>query len=882
MRSTITSSNRTYHIVDLPRFAGEALSRLPWLHRVLLENLLRRAGDDREAIAPVPDWLATGRSEAEVPFYPTRVLMHDTTCGPALVDVAASRSALAEAGGDPTALNPVLPVDVSTDHSIAVDYFAVPDAARRNMERELHRNLERFRFMKWATRALRGVNVHPPGTGIMHTINLERLATVVTGATHDGTSWAYPDTLIGTDSHTPMINGIGVLAWGVGGLEAESVLFGMPVMMRVPEVVGVRFTGSLREGVTPTDLVLTVTHRLRQIELAGRFVEYFGPGVSTLSCGDRIVVANMAPEYGSSTGYFPIDERTIEYLQATGRSVQQAALVRDYARRQRLWFDPAAAPTYAEVIEIDLDKVTTCLAGPRRPQDLLSPADTRAAIANISRQTPGSPPATTPSHAPPDGAVAIAAITSCTNTSSPRLLIAAGLLARKARKLGLNAKPWVKTSLAPGSPTANRYLQRAGLLEDLEALGFNIVGYGCTTCIGNSGDLTEPIVRAMRERGIVPVAVLSGNRNFPGRVHPQLEAGFLASPPLVVAYALAGDVNLNILTDPIAKSQDGRSIRLIDLWPSGSEIDAAVAQASTADDYPAAYENAEASDMWRTLDAPATPLYPWDPASTYIRRPPFAAVSAEPRVGHYKARPILVVGDDITTDHISPAGAVPAGSEAAKYLIERGENPRDLNVFSARRGNWEAMVRGLFTNKTVKNLLDPSVKPGQTIHLPSRDVLPLWDAAERYRAEGVPVVLLAGERYGMGSSRDWAAKGVALLGVRAVLAASFERIHRSNLVNMGILPLRLPKDRHPANLNVAAGDLIEVAADPDKLVPRADIRVTLHRADGRVEEFTCKAAVETSLEVRVLLGGGIIPVILKDVLTRLQSHESPTGITTVA
>jgi aconitate hydratase len=878
MRTTVTSSNRPYHIIDLPRFAGEALTRLPLLHRVLLENLLRRAGDDREAVAPVPDWLVTGMSEAEIPFYPTRVLMHDTTCGPALVDVAASRSALAEAGGDPTALNPVLPVDVSTDHSIAVDYFGVPDAARRNMERELHRNLERFRFMKWATRTLRGVNVHPPGSGIMHTINLERLATVVTSATHDGALWAFPDTLIGTDSHTPMINGIGVLAWGVGGLEAESVLFGMPVMMRVPEVVGVRFTGSLREGVTSTDLALTATHRLRQIELAGRFVEYFGPGVSTLSCGDRVVVANMAPEYGSSTGYFPIDERTIEYLQMTGRSVQQAALVRDYARRQQLWFDPAAAPTYAEVIEIDLDKVTTSLAGPRRPQDLLSPAETRAAIAGISRPVLKSPPED--SDVPPDGAVAIAAITSCTNTSSPRLLIAAGLLARTARKLGLKTKPWVKTSLAPGSPTADRYLHRAGLLEDLEALGFNIVGYGCTTCIGNSGDLTEPIVRAMRE-GIVPVAILSGNRNFPGRVHPQLEAGFLASPPLVVAYALAGDVNLNILTDPIARSQDGRSIRLIDLWPSGIEIDAALAQASSQDDYPAAYEKAEASDMWRALDAPATPLYPWDPTSSYIRRPPFAAVSVEPRVGNYKARPILVVGDDITTDHISPAGAVPAGSEAANYLIERGENPSDLNVFSARRGNWEAMVRGLFINKTVKNLLDPSTKPGYTMHIPSGEILPLWDAAERYRAEGVPVVLLAGQRYGMGSSRDWAAKGVALLGVRAVLAASFERIHRSNLVNMGILPLRLPKDRHPANLNIAAADLIEVAANPDELVPRTDVLVSIHRADGRVEEFTCKAAVETNLEIRVLLGGGIIPVILKDVLARSQSQELHAGITTV-
>jgi aconitate hydratase len=833
-------------------------------------------------MAPVADWLATGQSEAEIPFYPTRVLMHDTTCGPALVDIAGSRSALAEAGGDPTALNPVLPVDVSTDHSIAVDYFAVSDAALRNMQRELTRNIERFRFMKWATRALRGVKVHPPGTGIMHTINLERLATVVASQTHDGALWAYPDTLIGTDSHTPMINGIGVLAWGVGGLEAESVLFGMPVMMRVPEVVGVRFTGKLREGVTATDLVLTVTHRLRQIELAGRFVEYFGPGVSTLSCGERAVVANMAPEYGSSTGYFPIDERTIEYLQATGRSVQQAALVRDYSRRQGLWFDKAATPTYAEVIDIDLDKVTTSLAGPRRPQDLLSPAETRAAIARLPRPSPKSPPTAMAADAPPDGAVAIAAITSCTNTSNPGLLVAAGLLARKARKLGLKSKPWVKTSLAPGSPTAQRYLRRAELLEDLEALGFSIVGYGCTTCIGNSGDLTEPVVRAMSERGIVPVAILSGNRNFPGRVHPQLEAGFLASPPLVVAYALAGDVNLNILSDPIGESQDGRSIRLTDLWPSGSEIDAVMAQATAANDYPVAYEKAEESEMWRTLDAPGTPLYPWDPASTYIRRPPFAAVSVEPRVGHYTARSILVVGDDITTDHISPAGAVPAGSEAAKYLIERGENPRDLNVFSARRGNWEAMVRGLFTNKSVKNLLDASVKPGYTIHMPSGDVMPLWDAAERYRAESVPVVLLAGERYGMGSSRDWAAKGVALLGVRAVLATSFERIHRSNLVNMGILPLQLPKDRHPANLNLAPADLIEVAAEPVNLVPRTDIPVIIRRADRRIEEFVCKAAVETNLEVRVLLGGGIIPVILKDALAGSQPAQTATRSATVA
>ena len=865
-------AGRSCRIVDLPAVAGASLGRLPWLHRVLLENLLRRTLPDDTARDVVPGWLANGRSEAEIPFHPGRVLMHDTTCGPALVDIAGSRSALAEAGGDPAWLNPVLPVDVSTDHSVAVDVFGHPDARALNMEAELRRNGERYRFMKWATRALSNVTVHPPGTGIMHTINLERLATVVTTELRDGILWAVPDTLIGTDSHTPMINAIGVLAWGVGGLEAESVMFGMPVTMRVPEVVGVRLTGRLREGVLATDLALRVTSLLRTIELSGRFVEFFGPGVSTLSAGERAVVANMAPEYGSSSGYFPIDRHTLDYLLATGRSAEHAAFVEAYARRNGLWFDPEATPVYDEVLELDLDSVAMALAGPRRPQDLVSPENVRAAIAPLRRSDAKPPTADDPV---PDGAVAIAAITSCTNTSDPRLLLAAGLLARKARAHGLSPRSWVKTSLAPGSPTAERYLRRAGLLEDLEAMGFAIVGYGCTTCIGNSGPLPQAIRDAALSRGVLPVAVLSGNRNFPGRVHPQIEAGFLASPPLVLAYALAGDVDRDITRDPIATSSDGRPVYLADLWPSGVEIDTALARATRPDDYAPAYDTAEASASWAGLYAPEGPLYPWDPASTYIRRPPFTSVRSEPRIGTYAATPILVVGDDITTDHISPAGAVPPGSEAAAYLTERGEDPRDLNVFSSRRGNWEAMVRGLFTNKTVRNLLGEDIPPGSTIFAPTGEILPLWRAAERIRSEGHPVVIVAGERYGMGSSRDWAAKGASLLGARAVLASSFERIHRSNLVNMGILPLRLPTDRHPSALALRPGDRLKVDAPAERLQPRVEIPVTILRADGSSERLFTQAAVETSLEVEVLAAGGVIPLILQRTLHNRSSTSVP-------
>jgi aconitate hydratase len=866
----ISFAGAPHRIADLPAVAGGDLDRMPWVHRILLENVLRHQSDDAAAIL---SWLSAGSSNAEISFHPGRVLMHDTTCVPALVDIAAMRSTLAAAGRNPAQLNPVLPIDVSVDHSIAVDHYATADALQRNMQLEIERNAERYRLLKWAMRALRGVTIHPPGTGIMHTINLERLATVATTELRSNVKWAVPDTLIGTDSHTPMINGIGVLAWGVGGLEAESVMFGMPVMLRVPDVIGVRLTGALPEGTLATDLALLVTERLRRLRLSGKFVEFFGPGVASLSCGERAVVANMAPEYGASTGFFPIDQRTIEYLLSTGRSPAHVRFVESFARRQHLWFDPACEPRYTEVIEIDLAQTQMSLAGPRRPQDRLSPRQTSAVLAQlrsdrerptVERRARSRVPDVTAEVSelqPPHGAVAIAAITSCTNTSDARLAIAAGLLARKARALGLRPPKWVKTSFAPGSPTAETYLRRAGLLDDMEALGFGIVGYGCTTCIGNSGPLHADMLDAIARWGVQPVAVLSGNRNFPGRVHPQIDTNFLASPPLVIAYALAGDVDCDILDDVIGLSVDGRPVYLRDLWPSGSEIDAAVAQALDPNDVAESYERAERNEMWRMLDAPATPLFPWDEKSTYIRQPPFAVANGACALGHYVAHPLLVVGDDVTTDHISPAGHIPTDSDAATHLIARGENPQDLNVFAARRGNWEVMLRGLYTNRSVRNLLDTALPAGTTRHAGSLTVLPLWQAAARYQEENAAVIVVAGERYGTGSSRDWAAKGLWLLGVRAVLAVSFERIHRSNLIGMGILPLNLPAQFSPTELALAAGDTLDI--DAQLVTPGAPVPVAIRRNDGSITEFVAHAAVETALEAELLRAGGILPYILR-------------------
>lgn len=840
--------------VDLRCAIGPDLQRLPWLLRIFLENALRKNSMDVGALrAMFGGWLELGRSEIEVPFHPGRVLMHDTTCVPALVDIAAMRDAVAEAGGDPSKLNPVLPVDVSVDHSVAVDWYGRPGAREHNMKRELERNEERYRLMKWATSALPGVRVHPPGTGIMHTMNLEQLATVITVEERGGERWAMPDTLIGTDSHTPMINGIGVLAWGVGGLEAESVLFGMPVMLRLPDVVGVRLKGALRPGVFSTDLALEVTHVLRKHKISGEFVEFFGDGVGSLSCGDRAVIANMAPEYGASSGYFPIDEQTIRYLRETGRSEPQCELVETVAKAQGLWLDPAAQPRYTRVIELDLTALVPIVAGPRRPQDRLPLDKALPALEAACGR-----PLLQPAEQIPDAAVAIAAITSCTNTSDPKLLIAAGLVARKARRLGLKPPHWVKTSLAPGSPAAERLLRRTGLLGDLEAVGFGIVGFGCTTCIGNSGPLHPDMEKALSV-GTVAAAVLSGNRNFPGRVHPKLRYGFLASPPLVIAFALCGRIVENMDSHEFGSAPDGTTIFLKDLWPTDEEIATMLRASTDPADFADAFATAERSEAWDALDAPRSVRFPWEGQSTYIRRPPFASSGAQSRLGVYEALPLLVLGDDMTTDHISPAGQIDPESYTGRHLIAEGDPADDLNVYAARRGNWRAMVRGLFDNRTADNLLLDRMSASTTIHGPSGETGPLWEISQRYQQEGKSVVIIAGERYGAGSSRDWAAKGVALLGVRAVLARSFERIHRSNLINMGVLPIILPKEAEAASSAIAADSAVQI--DASILGPRCLLHVTISSSSQR-HRLVCRAAIETELELSVLKAGGMIPLII--------------------
>jgi aconitate hydratase len=732
------------------------------------------------------------------------------------------------------------------------------------MKREIDRNAERYRFMKWAGAALRGFRVFPPGTGIMHTINLERLASVVETQECDGVAWAVPDTLVGTDSHTPMVNGIGVLGWGVGGIEAEGVMFGVPVSLRIPDVFGVRLVGALPDGVLATDLALVVTERLRKAGVSGEFVEFFGPGIGTLAASERAVIANMAPEYGASTGCFPIDERTLAYLRNTGRTEPHIVLVEAYARANGLWHDPAAAPRYTQTMEIDLASLRVSLAGPRRPQDRLDAAQVPAALRDAIGVS-GAADASA-SEAVPVDAVAIAAITSCTNTTDTGLLVTAGLLARKARRLGLKPPAWVKTSLAPGSPAAASRLTRAGVLPDLEAVGFAIAGYGCTTCIGNSGPLLPIVSEAIARGEAKPVAVLSGNRNFPGRVHANIDSALLASPPIVVAYALAGRALIDITRDPLGADETGQPVYLSDVWPSRAEVEAAVVAATDASDVARAANEAEAAGPWSALDAPASARFPWNPASTYLRRPPFVAFVPPEAQGATTlvAHPLLVLGDDITTDHISPAGAIPAQSDAGVWLVERGDKPADLNVYAARRGNFEVMVRGLFTNRTVVNHLCPGAAPGDTVFAPTGEIMPVWRAAARYAEQDIPVVIVAGERYGTGSSRDWAAKGAQMLGAKAVLAASFERIHRSNLIGMGVLPLRLPEGWVVSTLRIAPGDMIEIDFDAAALMPRAMVAVRLRRhATGEVVAGQAVALLDTAKDVELIRAGGIIPMILQ-------------------
>ncbi|WP_458779720.1 aconitate hydratase AcnA [Arthrobacter sp. D3-16] len=877
-QQTIAVGERRFRTTDVPGALGTDFHRLPMVLRLLAENTLRRSAPAEAArtIGNLRAWLRSRSSEEELEFWPQRVLMHDTTSTPALVDVAAMRDTLAEAGVDPSTLNPMLRVDVSIDHSLAVEEYGHPDAAGRNLVHEYRRNRERYRFLKWASQAMETVHINPPGTGIMHTINLEQLATVVTTVeNHDGgLPWAVPDMMIGTDSHTPMINGMGVLGWGVGGLEAQTVMFGMPTTLRIPDVIGVRLTGSLPPGATATDLALTVTQRLRAVGVSGEFVEFFGPGVASLTVGQRAVVSNMAPEYGATTGYFPIDGHVLDYLHETGRSTFQRNLVETYARAGGFWFDPDAEPDYTSSITVDLAAIELRAAGPRRPQDLLALSQIPAVLQSESTL------AQEPDGDLPPFPVALAAITSCTNTTDPKLLIAAGLVAAKARKLGLALPAWVKTSLAPGSPAAASYLKRSGLLKDLGAVGFDIVGFGCTTCIGNPGPLPERIKASLDAGRIRPVAILSGNRNFPGRVHPDLDLGFIMSPPLVVAYALAGraDIDLAVHDFRAGNGQEGAPVTLDDLLPSQEEIDEAWEAGQDPLDFARDFGVALRNPMWSRLEAPDSPLFPWDSESTTLRRPPFASPDKGTQLGHYIAHPLLVLGDDVTTDHISPASAIPADSLVADFLVERGEDRGDLNVFASRRGNWEVMLRGGFHNKTVNNRLGATIPGGlpvaHTVHAPSGDVLPLPDAAERYRQEGNSTVIIAGERFGTGSSRDWAAKVQRLLGVRAVIAGSFERIHRSNLIGMGVLPLIAPNDVRDRLEDLRPGDRVEVVAPAGALAPRTRIRVVLHLADGRTEEFAARAAVETELDVALLRAGGVMPSLLRTTIEAAHTTES--------
>lgn len=849
-------NDEQFQYVDLHTLCADKLPQLPYVMRLLLENAARNlSGDERQqVIDSVFEWLEVGSSQKELPFQPGRVLMHDTTSTPALVDMAAMRDSLAEAGLDPCELNPLLPVDVSVDHSLAVESYATQDATQKNLALEMRRNEERYRFLRWASKAFKNVHINPPGTGIMHTINLEQLATVVTTETRNDQIWIVPDMMLGTDSHTPMVNGIGVLGWGVGGLEAQSVMFGVPTMLRLPDIVGVKLVGELPAIAQATDLALTVTHQLRQLGVTGEFVEFFGPGVSSLTADDRCVIANMAPEYGATSGYFAIDQQTLDYLQRTGREQSHIEMVEEYSKRNGLWFEPQAQPRYTRHIEIDLNTIGTHAAGPKRPQDLVNISDIPELVTQLHTRPKSQGEL-------PEFPIAVAAITSCTNTTNPQLLIAAGLLARNANRYGIKVPNWVKTSLAPGSPAAAHYLERAGLLNELSSLGFNIVGYGCTTCIGNSGPLPKVIAKAQQNDEIKAVAALSGNRNFPGRIHPDLELGFIMSPALVVAYAIAGDAQKNLALEPLHTTEDGQAIYLTDLWPTRKEIEQCTNTALDAEDFGKAFEKASHNPYWDNLPISDSAQFPWSENSNTLRRPPFVDSQAGSLLGHYTAYPLMILGDDITTDHISPASAIPADSFIADYLVERGENRDDLNVFASRRGNWQVMMRGTFYNKTLRNNLGVDSPVGHTLHIPSQMIEPIWQVAEKYRQANQPNVIIAGERYGMGSSRDWAAKGQKLLNIHAVIAASYERIHRSNLIGMGILPLVLSK-QDLESLEVASGDHIEVIALPENIHPQAKVRVNIQRQSATIASFETTAAVETQLEAELLRRGGVFQTIL--------------------
>ncbi len=883
--NTSAGSVTVYRLGALGEKGIGRVDRLPFSVKILLESALRSLDGTAvraEDVERLATWSPESAGRDEIPFMPARVVLQDFTGVPAVVDLAAMRDAVATLGGDPKRINPQLPVDLVIDHSVQVDAFGSREALGINADMEFSRNRQRYEFLRWGQTAFANFRVVPPATGIVHQINLEYLATAVHSRKLDGETVAMPDSLVGTDSHTTMINGLGVLGWGVGGIEAEAVMLGQPIYMVMPEVVGFRLTGKLPEGATATDLVLTVTEILRKHGVVGKFVEYFGNGLSTMSLADRATIANMSPEYGATMGFFPIDAVTLGYLKRTARSDELIDLVERYTKEQGLFrTDATPDPDFTETLELDLGTVEPSLAGPKRPQDRIALSNMKSAFqaslrAPIAERGFGlkesdldrsavvkNGEAVTLKH----GSIVIAAVTSCTNTSNPSVMIAAGLVAKKAVEKGLDVKPYVKTSLAPGSRVVTEYLADAGLTPYLEQLGFHTVAYGCTTCIGNSGPLPDPVRNAIKESDLIVSTVLSGNRNFEGRVSPDAKANYLASPPLVVAYAIAGTTDIDLTGEPLGTGSDGQPVYLKDIWPTQKEVDEAVSRCVTPDKFAEQYANVETgNEKWNRVEVPEGDTYRWDEKNTYIQNPPFFAgmkPEAEPIRGIQGARVLVMVGDSITTDHISPAGVIAPDSPAGRYLIEHGVEPKDFNSYGSRRGNDRVMTRGTFANVRLRNLLVPGSEGCVTVHLPTDTQTSVYEAAMKYKEEGTPLVVLAGTEYGTGSSRDWAAKGTMLLGIRAVLAASFERIHRSNLVGMGVLPLQFKDGETRESLGITGHETFDIELSDD-LQPRQEVKVTAGTPDGSKEEFTMIARLDTPIEVEYYRHGGILHMVLRN------------------
>jgi aconitate hydratase len=851
-------------------------SKLPYSHKVLLENLLRQLNGEtitNEDIKKFGAWLEKKHSTHEIPYSPARVLMQDFTGVPAIVDLASLRAAMTRLGGDPEKINPLIPVDLVIDHSVQVDAFANADALEKNIQFEMQRNKERYQFLRWGQSAFSNFRVVPPGTGICHQVNLEYLAQVVWQKQCHGKTILYPDTLVGTDSHTTMINGLGVLGWGVGGIEAEAAMLGQPISMVIPDVIGVKLTGRLPEGIIATDLVLTITQMLRQHGVVGKFVEFYGSGLDHLPLADRATIANMAPEYGATCGFFPVDQETLNYCRLTGRDPNHIAIIEAYCKAQGLWRDTTSAdPVFTENLTLDLNRIEPCVAGPKRPQDRVVISQLSTAFKklltenNKKSQQPGIPVENS-HYTLAHGDIVIAAITSCTNTSNPSALIAAGLVAKKAAERGIFTKPWVKTSLAPGSKVVTDYLEFTGLQESLNQQGFNLVGYGCTTCIGNSGPLPEPIAKVIVDNDLLVCSILSGNRNFEGRVHPLTKANWLASPPLVVAYALAGTCVIDLNHDPIAQDKQGKAIYLRDIWPSNAEIAEQLQRSVTGDLFQNRYKNVFTGDAhWQSMSISTGKTYHWDPDSTYVQQPPFFENihdAKQQKNSIVNARILAILGDSVTTDHISPAGNIKSDSPAGEYLKAHSVAVRDFNSYGSRRGNHEVMMRGTFANIRIRNEMLNNVEGGFTRYLPTGDILSIYDAAMRYKEDATPLVVLAGKEYGTGSSRDWAAKGTLLLGVKAVIAESFERIHRSNLLGMGVLPLQFVEGTHRKSLQLTGDELIDIAG-LDSLGPRIELDIRITRANQTTTNFPVLCRIDTKEEFNYFSAGGILHFVLKE------------------